>query len=143
MTLLLSLVTLLLLFVPMPPLHLMSFCALSQGQSSLLSLLTALGYDYLTKGKGASRCAAITSLRERERVGVLRSPHWGRGRESVCCLCVHVLRFQVYCSCSWCKTSTAIFEPRHKRTVFGFPTRVDSNRPTQLQKLARGLKFWV
>ena len=27
--------------------------------------------DHLTKGKGASRCAAITSLGERARVGVL------------------------------------------------------------------------
>ena len=32
-------------------------------------------------------------------------------------------------------------EPRHEKTLFsGFVTRVDSNRPAQLQKQARGLK---
>ena len=35
-------------------------------------------------------------------------------------------------------------EPRHEKTCLRvFPTRSDSNWPAQLQKLARGLKFWL
>ena len=35
-------------------------------------------------------------------------------------------------------------EPRHEKTCLReFPTRSDSNRPAQLQKLAWGLKFWL
>ena len=37
-----------------------------------------------------------------------------------------------------------IHEPRHENTCLPeFPTRSDSNWPAQLQKLARGLKFWI
>ena len=30
-----------------------------------------------------------------------------------------------------------------RKLVFGFPTRSDTNRAVQPQKVARGLKFWV
>ena len=37
---------------------------------------------------------------------------------------------------------TCIIEPRHDKTCFReFPTRPDTNRPAQPQKLARVLKF--
>ena len=35
------------------------------------------------------------------------------------------------------------YEPRHENLFFGFPTRVDSNRPVKPQKLGRGLKFRI
>ena len=36
------------------------------------------------------------------------------------------------------------FEPHHEKTcLLGFATRYDSNRPAQLQKLARVLKIWI
>ena len=41
-------------------------------------------------------------------------------------------------------TISNIIEPRHEKTCLReFPTRSDSNRPAQLQKLAWGLKFWL
>ena len=30
-----------------------------------------------------------------------------------------------------------------RKPVFGFPTRSDTNRAVQPQKMARGLKFWI
>ena len=46
----------------------------------------------------------------------------------------------------YCFHSTAFTpnEPRHEKTgLQGFPTRSDTNRPVQLQKKARILKFWI
>ena len=42
------------------------------------------------------------------------------------------------------KTRANIIEPRHdKMCLREFPTRPDTNRPAQPQKLARVLKFWA
>ena len=35
-----------------------------------------------------------------------------------------------------------VYEPRGNLSS-GFPTRLDSNRPAQLQRQARVLKFWI
>ena len=36
------------------------------------------------------------------------------------------------------------FEPRHEKTcLLGFPTRSDTNRAVQPQKIAMRLKFWI
>ena len=36
------------------------------------------------------------------------------------------------------------YEPYHEKNLSsGFPTRIDTNRAVQLQKMARGLKFWI
>ena len=35
-------------------------------------------------------------------------------------------------------------EPRcEKKGLRGFPTRSDTNRAVQLQKMSRGMKFWI
>ena len=63
--------------------------------------------------------------------------------------CVRSSLFQFYCSIlypgqSYFQLVPFIYEPRHDKTYFReFPTRPDTNRPAQLQKLAWGLKFWL
>ena len=43
---------------------------------------------------------------------------------------------------AWWRTTQQIFEPRHDKTCLReFPTRPDTNRPAQPQKLVRVLKF--
>ena len=39
---------------------------------------------------------------------------------------------------------TSTYEPQHDKTCLReFPTRPDTNRPAQPQRLARVLKFWL
>ena len=58
---------------------------------------------------------------------------------SCCC------RRFILCSECWiCEEKKWLSEPRHEKTCLReFPTRSDSNRPAQPQKLAWGLKFWI
>ena len=37
----------------------------------------------------------------------------------------------------------SVFEPRHEKSKFWFPTWSDTNQAVQLQKMARALKFWI
>ena len=42
------------------------------------------------------------------------------------------------------KINMEINEPRHEKMCLrGFSTRLDSNQPAQLQRLARVLEFWI
>ena len=52
---------------------------------------------------------------------------------------------QMLTSCKKFRICTvSINDPRHEKMCRReFPTRSDSNWPAQLQKLARGLKFWL
>ena len=36
-----------------------------------------------------------------------------------------------------------LVEQLRRKPVFGFPTRSDTNRPVQLQKMDKSLKFWI
>ena len=66
--------------------------------------------------------------------------------------------FDVHVSVGWTQCSAALNELYHsiltsfgnphlscdaRKPISGFPTRPDTNRPVQLQKRARCLKFWI
>ena len=56
--------------------------------------------------------------------------------------CIPMRKLEVnHCSYLY---SGNVNEPHHtKMCLQGFLTRQDSNQPAQLQRLARGLKFWI